>query len=151
MKCAKLTLQFDIITLLLYAEMLDVQQLHDRITSKKRFEVREKTIREFSWLSLWELNILIDSNKLESFIARYRRLFIRLRFYRSLDRSFVKNDCFIRRINISIYFEFFEFLDFNQNQIWKFENQFLDFVISNDFIFHNWRHCNFESNRFIST
>ena len=37
LKCVRLNLQFDVITSLSYVEMLDVQQLHNRITSKILF------------------------------------------------------------------------------------------------------------------
>ena len=48
-----------------------LQQLHDRITSRKRFDVRGSTIRRSSRLPLWELNISIDSMKLGPLIVVY--------------------------------------------------------------------------------
>ena len=99
--------------------------LHQRYCSN----VRENAIREFNNFSFWELEFSIDSNKLESLIARYRSLFSNLKFYRFLDRSLVKNRCFIRRININTFwFLFFKCFDNNQ--------QFL--VINFVIIFCEW-------------
>ena len=67
--------------------------LHQRIVLmfvKARFE-------NLDLLLLWEFKLSIDSNKLESLIERYRRLFIRFRSYRSFDRSPDKKWYFVRR------------------------------------------------------
>ena len=49
----------------------DVATARSHYIKKKRFEVREKTIRRFNNFSLWELEFSIDSNKFESFIVVY--------------------------------------------------------------------------------
>ena len=94
--------------------------LHQR----NRFEVSEKTNRVSRNLSLWKLNILIDSIKFESLIARYRNLFNDLKSYRFFDRSFEKNRYFIRRINmISLYHIIYSFSIFAQMSILLYFNQ----------------------------
>ena len=77
------------------------------------FEILEKTNRMSRNLSLWKLNILIDSIKIELFIVFYFLLFIFSEFYRSLDRFLDKNRCFIKRINIKLKHRFRQYFNFN--------------------------------------
>ena len=87
LKCVKLILQFYIITSLLYIEMHELQQLHNRITSKISFlkilKMRFENLLIF-FFENWNFQLIrTNSNRLSSFIHWSRILLIA----RSIIRS----------------------------------------------------------------